>query len=248
MTTKQEDTKVDKRSDTNNEPEEVTIRWSKAFRIIPSRYPPIDLFERIADPAEWEILAQIESLTNDRIRDEVGQIRLVPPQDRVSGPGASWVMASFTHIGNASRFSNGDYGVYYATNKKSAAISETTYHMSRFLLATKEPPSQLEMRVLVGGIHSNFHNVRDQKKYSKEHNPLDWTAAQVLGFHLRKMGSNGVVYCSVRHPSAECVGAFRPKAVGIPTLASSLLYRFDGDKIAQYFDYSDDRWHEVNAA
>ena len=37
-----------------------------------------------------------ESLTNPRLRDEVGDIRLMPPEDRVYGDGASWIMAAFT--------------------------------------------------------------------------------------------------------------------------------------------------------
>ena len=36
------------------------VRWSQAFRIIPTRFPPVSLFERIGDPAEWEVLAEIE--------------------------------------------------------------------------------------------------------------------------------------------------------------------------------------------
>jgi hypothetical protein len=41
-------------------PPERRIRWPAAHRILPSRYPPIQLFERLTgDPAEWEILAVI---------------------------------------------------------------------------------------------------------------------------------------------------------------------------------------------
>jgi hypothetical protein len=66
------------------------VRWPEAHRIVPSRYPPVQLFERLSeDPAEWETLAEIESLTNPRIRNEIGEIRLVPTDERVSGPGAS---------------------------------------------------------------------------------------------------------------------------------------------------------------
>ena len=74
------------------------IEWQPCYRIIPSRFPPIDLFERIAPPEDWEALIALESLTNDRIRQEVGDISLVPVEERVSGPGASVVMAAFTHL------------------------------------------------------------------------------------------------------------------------------------------------------
>src|SRR5690606_25270720 len=72
----------------NHDPPVRRVRWHEAHRILPSRYPPIQLFERLTDdPAEWEILAEIESLTNPRVRDEIGEIRLVAPAERVSGPG-----------------------------------------------------------------------------------------------------------------------------------------------------------------
>ena len=67
------------------------------LRIIPSRYPQINLFEQVSGPQDWEVLYAVESLTNPRLRDQVGDIRLVAPEDRVYGDGASWIMAAFTH-------------------------------------------------------------------------------------------------------------------------------------------------------
>ena len=29
------------------------IRWSHAYRIVPSRFPPVGVFDRIADPGTW---------------------------------------------------------------------------------------------------------------------------------------------------------------------------------------------------
>ncbi len=69
----------------------------RVYRAILSRYPQIDLFERVSSPEEWDVLYAVESLTNPRLRDEVGDIRLVAPEDRVYGDGASWIMAAFTH-------------------------------------------------------------------------------------------------------------------------------------------------------
>lgn len=51
-----------------------------------------------ADPADRELIASGEAKTNPRVRDQIGQIALVPKERRVSGPGASWVMAPFTHV------------------------------------------------------------------------------------------------------------------------------------------------------
>ena len=64
------------------------ISWRPCWRIIPSRFPPINLFERVADPGDLEAVIEIESMTNPRLREEAGELRLVAEEDRVSDPGA----------------------------------------------------------------------------------------------------------------------------------------------------------------
>src|SRR6266700_2607066 len=100
------------------------IQWRGAWHIIASRYPPIDLFERLSPNANlWEVLIELEQQTNPRVRDTVGEISLVPPGRRVSGVNASWVMAPFTHVNpKGSRFSDGTWGVYYAADKLETAV------------------------------------------------------------------------------------------------------------------------------
>ena len=137
------------------------VRWPKAWRIIPSRFPPIDLFERVSDdPAMWEALADLEQATNPRVRDEIGEIALVPPNRRVAGAGASWIMAPFTHVNpKGSRFSNGSYGVYYAAHALDTALRETIYHFEKFASDARDPPRREDMRVLVGKISNTFDDV-----------------------------------------------------------------------------------------
>ena len=47
-----------------------------------------------ADLAEVEALASAEAKLNPRIRDSIGDLAKVPVARRVTGPGASWVMAA----------------------------------------------------------------------------------------------------------------------------------------------------------
>ena len=102
------------------------------YRIIPTRFPPINFFERYTPPELMEEAFELESLTNERLLNEVGLLQQVKLEDRVSGPGASVVMAAFTHIGNASRFTDGSFGIYYAGRCLETAIWETIFHRERF--------------------------------------------------------------------------------------------------------------------
>ena len=67
--------------------------WRTSYRLIPSRYPTVGLFDAVADAADLDVVFAIEALTNPRIRDELGQLQLVPADERVVGPGSTPIMA-----------------------------------------------------------------------------------------------------------------------------------------------------------
>lgn len=193
-----------------SQPKTSLVLWDLTHRIIPSRYPPIDLFERVTDdPSQWEILAALEGLTNDRLREEIGKISMVDPSERISGPGASPIMAAFTHIGFSNRFTDGRYGVYYAARSIECAIEESRFHRARLLKAENTPPCAVEMREYTVAIDASLHDLRSDR-WSKMHAPDDYGPSQRLAKQLRGDGSLGLVYRSVRAPGHDCVAAFRP--------------------------------------
>ena len=116
------------------------VDWRPSYRLVPSRFPPIQLFERVADPADLEAVIAIEGLTNDRIRDEVGEIRLVAPEDRISGPGSSPIMAAFTHVNpEGGRFTDGTFGAWYAAHDLHTAACETAHQRAISWPARRKP-------------------------------------------------------------------------------------------------------------
>ena len=225
------------------------VDWPHAWRIIASRYPPVQLFERLTpDPAVWDALFALEQLTNPRVRDEVGEIALVPPDERVSGPGASYVMASFTHLNpRGSRFSDGSFGVYYAASELETAIAETIFHFEEFARDSGDPMRTEDMRVLVGAVVAEFEDVAalPEPRRSQILDPSSYANSQVYARELRDGGANGVVYPSVRRAGGECIGAFRPRNVGLPRQERHLKYRWNGDRVDRYFDYLRDAWVDL---
>ena len=222
------------------------IDWPQAWRIIASRYPPINLFERLtADAAVWDALMALEQLTNPRVRDEVGDIALVPPDERVSGPGASYVMAAFTHLNpKGSRFSPGTFGVYYAAAELETAVAETVFHFEAFARDSADPPRSEDMRVLLGTMSADFEDVATLLTEQRHAllDPASYAASQAYAKRLKASGANGVAYPSVRHAGGQCVGAFRPRAVAIPHQERHLKYRWNGERVDRYFDYARDQW------
>ena len=217
------------------------IRWDPAFRIIPTRHPTIYLFDRVADPDDFDALYALEAMTNDRIRQETGQIDLMPPADRVFGPGAGPIMAAFTHLNPlGSRFSDGRFGVFYAAGDRATSIAETRHHQGRFLAATREAAITLTMRLYTVRIDARLHDLRNRGHTDPAVlDPNSYATPQALGRSLRHEGSAGVVYPSVRQPDGRCVGLFRPRGARDCLQAANLLYVWDGRQFTGIFEEID---------
>ncbi|HEX6938114.1 MAG TPA: RES family NAD+ phosphorylase [Longimicrobiales bacterium] len=214
------------------------VVWRPCYRVIPSRYPPIDLFERVAPPEDWDALIELESQTNTRLRDEIGEIRLVPPEDRVVGPGAGYIMAAFTHVApEGGRFHDGSYGAYYTARDRDTAIAESMWRRALFLARTSEPPMHLDMRLLEADLAGELHDLRGMAATLPEvYDPDDYRASQALARDLRRQGSPGIAYDSVRAPGGECAAVFRPRLLSRCRETRHLTYVWDGRRIAHVYE------------
>jgi RES domain-containing protein len=214
-------------------PPTVAVHWPSYTRLINSAFPPIDLFEDIADPADWELLARAEGRTNPRIAESIGQLDLVPVGRRISGPGASYVMAPFVHCSpdRPGRFHDGHFGTFYAADRFATAAAEVAHHAARFLSATREPPGWIAtLRELVGAPSAPLLDVRGAELMALL-DPDDYTPSQAFARAQRGSGANGILYPSVSHPGGECLAALWPDAVGIPQQARHFRYHWDGARV-----------------
>lgn len=214
------------------------VRWQLCYRIIPSRFPPIQLFEKVARPEDLDAVFQIEALTNDRLREEAGDLTLVPVDERIAGPGSSFVMSAFTHVHpTGGRFTDGTFGAYYAARDRPTAIRETVHHRECFLREMAAPPTEVDMRVLHATLRAELHDVRGQRdRYPGIYAPDDYTHSQALARRLRDAGSRGIVYDSVRRAGGECAAAFRPRALSSCRQAAHLGYVWDGSSISLVYE------------
>ena len=205
---------------------------------MPSRFPTVGVYDRVADPADLDAVFALEAMTNPRLREEAGSLQLVPKERRISGPGATPVMAAFTHLNpEGSRFSDGSWGVFYAAHSVATAVEETAYHRERFLAATAEPPCEIQMRCYRTSLDSRLHDLRGG--WPAQHDPSSYVASVALARDLRATGSNGVVFDSVRHAGGQCMAAFYPDVVAPCVQTQHLIYRWDGARIAQVLEVSE---------
>ena len=209
----------------------VRVDWSRTYRIIRSIYPPIDLFEDIADPTDWDAITASDAKVNGAMNAAIGDLSKVPVARRVAGSGASWVMAPFVHCSTLrpGRFTDGSYGIYYAGDSEAVALAETIHHHQIRMADTAEEPGWTsDFRVLVGSVD---HGLEDVDAVPGVRDPLHYRPSQIEGAALRAAGSDGVTWESVRHPGGRCIGAFWPDVVTIPVQGAHYMYHWDGTRV-----------------
>ena len=225
---------------------QVWVNWPHYVRLINSAYPPIDLFEDIADPADWDMLARAEQRTNPRLAETIGNLDLVPVERRVSGAGASYLMAPFTHVSpdRAGRFHDGSFGAFYAADSFECALSETIYHEQIFCYATREAPGWIaDKRELIGSVNAQLGDVRTG--FETLLSPDDYSASQAFAIGEKTAGADGLLYPSVRMAGGLCIAAFYPDVVQAPIQGRHFSYHWDGTKIDMIKDHAENRIYEI---
>lgn len=221
-----------------SEPSTTHVSWRGAVRIIRSVHPPIDLFEDIADPADWALLISAEQKTNPRLMETIGNLDNVPLDRRVAGQGASYLMAPFTHASTdrPSRFTTGSYGVLYAGERFEVSLFETIHHHAKFMARTNEKPGWTsQYREIILDVDAHLHAITDgNAAFGSLLDADEYGVAQKFAAELHGAGSEGIVYPSVRAPEGNCAALFYPNSAANARQGRHLDYHWDGERVDYY--------------
>ena len=206
------------------------VTWRPSWRIVPSRFPPVQLFERVSDAEDMDAVLALESLTNERLRS-----RGAAPDTE---PGASVIAAAFTYRNpEGSRFSDGTFGVFYGARELDTAIAETVYHRERFMRATRQGRMELDMRVYLTDLAGDLHDLRDRPAaFADVYHLFDYAAGQRLAAGLLAAGAAGVVDASLRRPGGECAAVLRAELLSNCRQERHLCYLWDGEAINAVYE------------
>jgi hypothetical protein len=206
-----------------------------AYRLIPSKYPPKSLFDDVANHEEFEILFAIQELTNPRIRNELGNLNRVPAQERPYGiRGCNYALGPFVHLNPAgSRFSSGDFGVFYAAEDVQTAIAETRHHQQHYFSGVVGLKfDRLTMRCLKTQFSASLRDIRGEDFKTHEcYNKDNYAVSQQLGASLKNNNDAGIVYRSVRLAARTCYALFSPNLIKDIIQTTHYEYIWDGEKI-----------------
>ena len=191
-----------------------------------------DLFDDLTeDPAGW-LLAQ-------RVEDEVK-----PPPYRSRTPlidrpfeDAQWFNAIAWPFKNwqASRFSDGTYGVWYGSDSVETTVYESVYHWYKGLLCDAGFDRQeviAERKVYWVACGAALLDLRAaSNEYPDLLHPSDYSFCQSVGVRIHREGHPGLLTPSVRRSAGENVVVFNPGVLSNPRLNGQLTYRLEGDQV-----------------
>lgn len=216
------------------EPPQVEFKGENAWRVIPSRYPTIDLYEDVASADELEAVWAIEAITNERLKEQAGELSRVPKEDWLVGlHGGSYVMAAFTHLNpEGARFTTGDFGGYYCAPLLDTAVKETVYHQERFFGYTREPAQKVQMRVLFTTFDATLSDITGEPFLSSPlYHATDYSQSKAFAQTQKAKNVDGIYYRSVRHTAHDCYVLYRPCLVTNVHQAQHLEYHWNGSAI-----------------
>ena len=167
-----------------------------------------------------EDLAALESVTNTRMRAQLGGLGELDASELVFGRhGFSFIHAAFTHTRTGgNRFNSSERGAWYCAFEPETAIAEVAYHLTQELAAIDRFENTTDYAELFADFISPFHDLRGVdlglEKCLHSDPAVGYPAGQSLARDLRKnAGSNGIVYPSIRRSGGVCLVAFHPSLV-----------------------------------
>ena len=202
------------------------------YRLINSKYPSKSLFDDVASADEFEAIYAIQSLTNPRILNELGDLNLLPNDEIPFGiNGCNYATAPFTHVNPAgSRFADGSYGVLYLAKAMQTAIEETVYHQQRYFQKIEGLHYDT---IIMRGLKFSFRNTLLDITDADDaiYDPDDYARSQALGREAKQQSVEALQYTSVRNPNNLCWALFTPKHVSSAIQAQHYEYVWNGAKI-----------------
>ncbi|TBZ11728.1 RES family NAD+ phosphorylase [Rhizobium leguminosarum] len=185
-----------------------------SYRLIPSQFPPIRLFETVTRAADLQAVMELVGWTNDRLVAD--RIQRLPEDQLVYGvANASIVMAAFLHVApGGMRFNGPDLGAWYAADDLRTAAAEVGHHLRREAVARGVVTMARTYRSYSANLMGDYLDIRGEQMLRPDvYDGTSYAASQVLGEEVRSSGGAGILYDSVRLRSGVAIVVLRPRNI-----------------------------------
>jgi RES domain len=185
-----------------------------------------DLFDDLtSDPEGWKSAQVVETHTKPFSYRSVTPVIDRPFED------AEWFNAigwPFKHW-QASRFSDGSYGVWYGSRTIETTVYESAWHWFNGLLRDADLQADtIAIERKIYGVNCTAALLDFRKAagaFPAVLDPADYTYAQLIGRRIHDEGHPGLIVQSVRQRNGENLAVFNPAVLRDPRQLCFLTYR-----------------------
>ena len=204
------------------------------YQLIPSRFPTVEVYERLCDVELQHAAKALEARTNPRLIALQRASSVPKSSGKPSGKYQNWNHAPFAYKPpDGTFFLDETHGCLELASDLDTALAYAIRRREEFLSSTDEPAMGLDMRVLSRRIAGSFHDLTmvDPSLSKKERRDI--------GHQLLESGSPGILFCRPGFGERQFLGVFDGEL--LPNAVQGAHYRFvwDGQKIKSIYDFSD---------
>ncbi|MDO9641226.1 MAG: RES family NAD+ phosphorylase [Pseudotabrizicola sp.] len=222
------------------------VEFSKTwFLLIPSRFPPVPLYKRIAGGRDDEVSALADT-HNPRVKEMQLLTGGVTASVDVASPRLqNWNLAPFTYPNpEGSWFFDQFTRCLEMSGDKQTALAVSVAKRELFLDRTGEPPVGLDMRMLSREVSGRFLDARGFP------GDLHQDARRSLGRSILKMRESvyfdGVLFKSLERPIGERIAVLTGEVLRKAIQGEHFRYTWDGSRIVSLYEFNSTRTVEEN--
>jgi hypothetical protein len=205
--------------------------------LIPSRFPPVRLYERLGPPEVQERATALEQLTNPRLKARAKLEESDPGLPSSSPKLQNWNHAPFEYPNpEGTTFLGPAYKVLELVAGEWAALRRAILRREAFLARTDEPAIDFDMRLITRRVRGRFVDLTSQPSLRDEHD------RHKLGQDLYEGGAAGIAFRWGVDNSVLAVSVFDPSALGRAVQGDHYRFVWDGEVVSVVGNF---RTHEV---
>lgn len=205
---------------------------TELFRLIPSRFPPVHVFEGLVANDRLDEVAAAESRTNPRLM----------AKDRLSDDTSASTerLQNFNHA--PFKYINPEGSVFFppfrpaleVADCRQTALAVAVARRERFLRRTAEPPTGLDMRLLKTPVKGRFLDLCHVPPTAPREERLAVAAAL-------PPATDGIIYCPAERPSHRCYAVLNSLTLGYTVQTSHFRFWWNGAQISAVYAFDDGR-------
>ncbi|AOO85094.1 MULTISPECIES: RES family NAD+ phosphorylase [Bosea] len=206
-------------------------------RLIPSKFPTIDIYEKFGSRDMQAFAAELEVVTNPRLaaksRITGGDISADTSSVRLQ----HWNHAPFAYpMPEGTCFLPPPYSVMELATDEHGALAKAILRREEFLSQTDEPVCGVDLRMITNRVVGSFIDLRGLSPDT----PL--STRRMLGQRLYEDGTHGVLFRMTELPGYEFISVFNVGTlVEKGVQGAHYRFRWDGRRIGRIYDFGADR-------